>query len=84
MLLRLLLFALLVAVALFALKGRARRRLDDERGPPPSPPPSRSARAPDTMLACAHCGVHLPSSEALLDARGRPFCSPAHRDALQR
>jgi len=32
------------------------------------------------MLACAHCGVHLPASLALR-AQGHSFCSAAHRDA---
>ena len=31
------------------------------------------------MLACAHCGVHLPQAEAVVDAGGRPFCGEAHR-----
>jgi uncharacterized protein len=31
------------------------------------------------MLACAHCGVHLPSADALRDAAGRAYCSDAHR-----
>jgi uncharacterized protein len=50
-----------------------RRR--DGKGPPPgaAPPP------PQPMLACAHCGVHLPRAEALMDPAGRPFCTEAHR-----
>ena len=32
------------------------------------------------MVACAHCGVHLPASEALRD-HGRSYCNAAHRDA---
>ncbi len=35
--------------------------------------------AAQAMLACAHCGVHLPRSEALFDAEQQPFCSDAHR-----
>lgn len=34
---------------------------------------------PTLMLACAHCGVHLPQADALTDAAGRPFCGEAHR-----
>ena len=30
------------------------------------------------MMQCAHCGVHLPRADALMDARGA-FCSEAHR-----
>jgi len=26
------------------------------------------------MLACSHCGLHLPKTEAVFDAEGRPFC----------
>jgi uncharacterized protein len=33
---------------------------------------------PESMVACAHCGLHLPRTEALLDG-GRPYCSEAHR-----
>jgi len=32
------------------------------------------------MVQCAHCGIYIPSQEAL--ARGkRYYCSAAHRDA---
>lgn len=31
------------------------------------------------MLACQHCGVHLPQAEAVLDTAGRPYCGEAHR-----
>ena len=33
------------------------------------------------MLACAHCGLHLPARDALVDAAGQPYCSEAHRRA---
>jgi uncharacterized protein len=38
----------------------------------PAPPP------PDTMVACAQCGLHLPRSDAL-PGRGGMFCGEAHR-----
>lgn len=41
--------------------------------------PRRRGKEPVTMLACAHCGLNLPGSEAVKDAAGRPFCSEAHR-----
>ena len=31
-------------------------------------------------VECAHCGVHVPVTQALL-ARGRYFCSRVHQDA---
>ena len=48
-----------------------RRRRDAERVPDPA--------APVTMLACSHCGLHLPQAEATFDADGRPYCGEAHR-----
>jgi uncharacterized protein len=57
------------------------------------PPPADAARkkpaqadpkpadknSPQPMLACAHCGVHLPQADAVLDAQGRSFCGAAHQ-----
>lgn len=48
-----------------------------ERGQP-------AGASPERMVACARCGVHLPASEALEDAAGRPFCGPAHLEAAKR
>lgn len=54
----------------------------------PVHPDARTRRAPSgspvEMTACAHCGLHLPSSEALRDERGRPYCGEAHRRAGSR
>ncbi|HET9823328.1 MAG TPA: PP0621 family protein [Burkholderiaceae bacterium] len=44
--------------------------------PPPSPPPS----PPEGMVACAHCGLHVPRSEALADGDDA-YCSAGHRRA---
>ena len=38
--------------------------------------------APEKMLLCAHCGVHLPESEGVLDGE-RVYCCAAHRDAAR-
>lgn len=42
----------------------------------------RSAAAPvaERMVRCAHCGVHLPESDAVSDGQ-RHFCNEAHRRA---
>ena len=52
----------------------------------PVPPPARKAPAPlappQDMVACQHCGLHLPRSEAL--TRGQQhYCCAEHqrRDA---
>ena len=44
----------------------------------PAPPP-KPAEGGEAMLACAHCGVHLPASEAVLGRSARPYCDAAHR-----
>jgi uncharacterized protein len=35
--------------------------------------------AGEAMVQCAHCGVHVPASEALQNAAGLVFCSEEHR-----
>jgi len=69
-----LLVLLVVVVVVSLLMARGGRRAP--------PPPRRTARdAPVAMVTCAHCGVHLPQDEAVLDAAQRPFCGDAHRIA---
>lgn len=34
--------------------------------------------APERMLACAHCGLHVPESDGV-QAEGRFFCCDEHR-----
>ena len=57
---------------LFGRAGRVHRAAQQKRR-------ASSATAED-MVACAHCGVHLPRSDALA-ARGLHYCIAAHRDA---
>ena len=33
----------------------------------------------EPMVPCAHCGVHLPQSEALAGEDGKLYCSDTHR-----
>jgi uncharacterized protein len=78
MFLRILLWLLLLIAAWWIFRPRAKL-----------PPASHSARAAaagapapaETMVDCAHCGLHLPSSEALRDDAARAYCSNAHRSA---
>lgn len=81
------LFILLAVVGL-AIWWLRRGRGGGER-PPPSPKTKKARKAahnggaappgPTPMLACAHCGVHLPQADAVLDGAGRPYCGEAHR-----
>ena len=71
---KILLFLVVVFVLLWLLRGATSRR----RGGAPPP-----AQAPQQMIACAHCGVHLPRDEAL-PGRGGVFCGDAHRAAFEK
>lgn len=66
----------ILAVVLLVFFGRGRRKV-----PPPAQPKPAEPAARLEMLACAHCGVHLPRDEAAFDVAGRPFCTPEHRVA---
>lgn len=67
----LLLFGVLWFAWLLWRKGHADRPTTPVEAPP---------RPAEQMVACAHCGVHLPLSEALSDG-GRHFCCEEHRRA---
>ena len=71
---KILLFLVVVFVLLWLLRGATSRR----RGGVAPPP-----QAPQEMIACAHCGVHLPRDEAL-PGRGGVFCGDAHRTAFEK
>jgi len=64
---KLLLLVIAAAVVYFLVTGFARKRAASS-----APPPV------EKMVACAHCGVNLPRSEAL-ESAGRFYCSEEHR-----
>jgi uncharacterized protein len=67
-------YLILVLVVAAALWWARSRRSTVARKPPAAPP------ALQAMVPCAHCGVHLPRSEALSGALGL-YCSEEHRRA---
>jgi uncharacterized protein len=71
------LLLLVVGVVIWMINSRGRKPL------PPSPGarPGRQSATPSPMLACAHCGVHVPQAEAVTDSAGHPYCGAPHRDA---
>jgi uncharacterized protein len=73
---RLLILVVLVAIVAWMVMSRRRPKREV---PPPKQPQRGAADAPARMLACAHCGVHLPLSESVSDADGRSYCTEAHR-----
>ncbi|MCU0969655.1 MAG: hypothetical protein MUF03_12730 [Rubrivivax sp.] len=77
--LKLLLVLAVVVVAGMLFLGRRRGR--DASPPVPGAPPPPAPRVSAEMVACAHCGVHLPATEARRDDAGRPYCGDAHRAA---
>jgi uncharacterized protein len=80
----------LIIAALLAWLARTRAK------PPAQPPPSKptgtqtpaspsaaaGAAQPASMLRCAHCGVHLPGSDAVV-VRGTAYCSDEHRQQAE-
>ena len=64
---KLLLIGLLAVVVYLILRGAGRRQRK-----PPGAPPAQS------MVACAHCGVHLPESESLKSGELH-YCCEQHR-----
>jgi len=74
---KLLVVIVALAVLWLLLRGLVRRAKGDGESPRKAPPAS-----PQAMLACAHCGVHLPRDEAL-PGRGGVFCGEAHRAAYE-
>ncbi len=74
-------YLLLIALALLALwwwRSLAGRGTERSQAPkqPPAPPP------PQDMIACRHCGVHLPGADAIAGGKGS-YCSAAHRQAAE-
>jgi uncharacterized protein len=70
----LVLLVVVVAVGIW----RSKRRAEVAEQTRPASPPSAQ-----TMVACAHCGLHLPQADAVSDASGKIFCSAEHRRLAQ-
>ncbi|MBX3604189.1 MAG: hypothetical protein KF788_02905 [Piscinibacter sp.] len=71
-----LLLLVAVLVLLWLLRG-------SRRGEPPPPPAAPGESSARPVVACRHCGVHLPRDEAL-PGRGGVFCGEAHRAEYER
>jgi len=68
-----LLFVVLFVAYLVWRNGRLAARKGRSR-PPPQPP-----AAPQDMVSCPVCGVHLPRTDAVAGTNGLLYCSPQHR-----
>lgn len=67
---------LLLALVLFVAFQIWRSNRRKAAQPPAAKP---QLREPEDMVTCAHCGVHLPSSDALLSPDHHAYCSSEHR-----
>lgn len=71
-----LLLLLVLAIAYGIWRGQ-------RRAPPPAARPSPRPQLPQNMVACAHCGLHLPRTEALAQD-GHYYCCAEHRPSAPR
>lgn len=76
---------LLVAIVVMVAIGIWRNNRRRTAAPPLKPRASKSQpthlRQPEDMVACAHCGLHLPRSDAIENRdRSAYYCSSAHKN----
>lgn len=71
-------YLLLALLAYLAWRWYVAQRTKDEPAVQASPPP-QATDAAEKMVSCAHCGIHLPQSEALAGQGALHFCSDEHR-----
>ncbi|AYD66789.1 MAG: PP0621 family protein [Achromobacter sp.] len=79
---KLLFWIVLIIAVLFVARIAARMAAARQAGEPTQGrgKAARSApapAAPESMVRCAHCGIHLPRSEAVL-LNGMTWCSTEH------
>jgi uncharacterized protein len=70
-------YLFIVVVVLIVLWAVKRTRVGKSTQSPPT-----AAASPTEMVACAHCGIHLPHAEAVSGQKGL-YCSTEHRNAAQ-
>ena len=69
---------ILIAVGVW----RKRHRADAPRAGRAAPRAESRLQPPQDMVACAHCGLHLPRSDALMlgaASQAEYYCSAEHR-----
>ena len=75
-----LLVLIVVYVAIYIWR---KNRRDELRAQPPPPRTPPAVGAPQAMVRCAHCGLHLPLADAVQGPDG-VYCSAAHKQAAGR
>jgi uncharacterized protein len=70
-------YLLVLAVVLVAIYIWRQNRLRDDKPSTPPAAKSRKLAPPTVMVACLHCGTHLPEAEAVKGRQGA-YCSGEH------
>jgi uncharacterized protein len=73
-------YLLLLVLAVFVFWYLSRK--NRPQNPDDQPAKKSATPEPETMVRCAHCGVHLPGPEAVSE-NGVFFCSEQHRKLEQ-
>ena len=76
-----LLVLFVVAVAIWLWRRNRREEMEQKAGARPAAPPT--VGPPQSMVRCAHCGLHLPAADAIAGPQGSVYCSEAHRQAAR-
>lgn len=66
---------IVLALVIWLIYRMVRRMLAKPGSAKPASPQSGT-----NMVRCAHCGIHIPETEALF-RDGHPYCSETHREA---
>ncbi|CAB3837417.1 MULTISPECIES: PP0621 family protein [Achromobacter] len=74
---KLLFWIVLIILVLFVARVAGRMAAQRQAGPKKKAQADAAPPALETMVRCAHCGIHLPRSEALLQ-NGQTWCSADH------
>lgn len=72
-----LLVLLVLVVAVGIWRSKRRTEAAERRAPAPA------LKQPQNMVACAHCGLHLPQADAVTDGASQYYCSAEHRHLAQ-
>ena len=75
----LVLLVIVVAVGIWRNKRRDEVAERKTAGTRPAP----ALKQPQNMVACAHCGLHLPQADAVTDGENQYYCSAEHRSLAQ-
>ena len=72
-------FVLVFAVVLVAFWIWRNNRQNEDSGDAPASP--RPGKAPVRMVACRHCGTHVPEAEQITGRQGNYCCAEHRRQA---